>query len=100
MCVVSMIGDHYFDKWKDYKPSYTPQFYPTTQPNQIGKSISREEFDELKKEVKEMKELLKRAVKYDEDNNQRDCEIKAKVEFLRQMAEMVGITLDDVFPKK
>ena len=84
MCVLSMIGDHYTDKFNSY-PSTLWSNGPT-----------REEFELLKREVQEMKELLKRAKAYDEEHNEPDCELAEKMEKLRKVAELVGIDLNDV----
>ena len=109
MCVVSMIGDHYADKWRDrilpYQrpidwpywpvdegPASSPGAKPVEHP-------TREEFDALRKEVEDMKALLKSAVEYDERNNEPHCEVEEKMELLRRVAEMVGISLDDVIGK-
>lgn len=112
MCVVSMIGDHYKDHFKDYEQIFIPK-YP--QPLKItpdtGASITypvgnvftyidKDEFEHLKKEVEHMKKLLIRAKIYDEQNNEPNCEIEEKMEFLRKVAELVGINLDDVIGKK
>jgi hypothetical protein len=87
-----MVGDHYQDKWRQpYQQTWTT--WPTNAP-------SRQEFDALKKEVEDMKELLKRAKLYDEQNNEPNCEIKEKMEFLRNVAKLVGIDLDDVIGSK
>jgi len=91
MCTVSMIGDHYKDKWS--QPDYQNIF------NNFS-SITRAEFNALKKEVMEMKELLKRAKLYDEINNEPNCEIEDKVAILRKIAEMVGIDLNDILKDK
>lgn len=85
MCVVSMIGDHYSKKWESIPIS---EF-----------QVSRGEFESLKKEVQEMKELLKKAIRYDEEHNQPECEIEEKIELLRKVASLVGIDLDDVLKK-
>lgn len=61
MCTYSMIADHY--------------------------RISKKEFDDLKRQVEEMKELLKKAADYDRRNNKPECEIA----FLRKVAEFVGV---------
>lgn len=90
MCVVSMIGDHYGDKWRN-PPDWT--FIP-------GVSPTQQEFDELKKEVQEMKELLKRAKQYDIDNNEPDCEIDDKVAVLKKIAKLVDVNLEDVLGEK
>lgn len=98
MCVVSMIGDHYNDKWRDLdllknwpQPSTTQTYYPP--------QVSREEFDRLKAEVEEMKKLLIKAKIYDEENNEPNCEMEDKVALLKKVAEMVGVSLDDIFKK-
>ena len=95
MCVVSMIGDHYRDKWIDRWPTL-PNWPPATV---TVTAISRQEFDDLKKEVSEMKELLKRAKEYDERTGQPDCEIDEKMDLLRKVAKLVGVDLDDVIRK-
>jgi hypothetical protein len=93
MCVVSMIGDHYNDKWNPpYQPSVT-YTWTTVGPTQ-------EEFDNLKKEVIEMKELLKKAKIYDEKSNEPDCEMEEKMNFLREVAKLVDVDLDEVFKPK
>lgn len=99
MCVVSMVGDHYRDKWAPKFPDdgvpYTPYNpWPAITP------VSRQEFDDLKREVKEMIALLKRAKKYDEDNNEKDCEIADKMDFLRRVAKSVGIDFDKALENK
>lgn len=96
MCTVSMIGDHYADKWKDIPGQWIiPSNWPAKEPE-----VSREEFEELKRDVLEMKELLKRAKKYDEEHDQPDCEIDEKMELLRSIARLVGVNLDDVIAPK
>lgn len=90
MCTVSMIGDFYRDKWKE-QTWFPPGHYVTP-----ISPVSREEFDALKKEVLDMKELLKRAKAYDERNGEPDCEIAEKMDLLRKVAEMVGVNLEDV----
>ncbi len=92
MCTVSMIGDFYDDKWKKTVPADTTGIWSTPP--------TRQEFEELKKEVLDMKELLKRAKKYDNDNGEPNCEIEDKMEFLRKVAQMVGIDLDDILGEK
>lgn len=89
MCVVSMVGDHFNDKWKDRQ---FPGF------NQFNE-VTRTEFEALKAEVLEMKALLLRAVEYDKRNNEPHCEIKEKIATLKRMADLVGVSLEDVFPK-
>jgi hypothetical protein len=93
MCVVSMIGDHYNDKWDPLR-HYIPQSPSYTL------LATKEEFDKLKAEVEEMKALLKRAKIYDEKNNEPNCEIEEKMTFLREVAKLVGVDLDEIFKPK
>jgi hypothetical protein len=92
-----MVAEHYEDKWRDrYFPSTNPgppSIFSTITP------ISRQEFDDLKKEVEDLKALLIRAKAYDERNNEPDCEMEEKMDLLRKVAKMVGVSLDDVIGK-
>lgn len=94
MCVYSMIGDHYNDKWREQYPQVIPSSGSSTTWNITG--ISREEFEELKKDVQEMKSLLKRAKIYDEEHGEPDCQKDEKIALLRKIAELVGVDLEDV----
>jgi len=95
MCTVSMVGDHYNDifKRRPWYPQSPQQWHIPVE------TITREEFDELKRQVAEMKTLLIRAKEYDERNNEPDCEIEEKMDVLRKVAKLVGIDLDDVIGK-
>lgn len=114
MCVVSMIGDHYRDKWRKTWPSIYPSpgnglpgYYWDgvwtdnfdNNKTVVAEPISRKEFDALRKDVEEMKELLKRAKEYDERNGEPDCEVDEKMDLLRRVAKFVGVGLDDVIGK-
>lgn len=88
MCVVSMVGDHFSDKWK--QPFYQQTFLNLPE-------ITKAEFDALKKEVEEMKELLKKAMKYDEQNNEPHCEMEDKVKMLKEIAKMFNVDLSEIF---
>lgn len=94
MCVVSFVGGHFEDKWKPLKP------YTTFTTSNFISEVTKEEFEALKKEVLEMKELLRKAKIYDEVNNEPNCELESKMEFLRGVAKLVGIDLDDVLKNK
>lgn len=103
MCSVSMVADHYADKWRQQQ--IIPQMPGITYPFSPGAAgypvpaVSRQEFDTLKHDVEEMKAILKRAKAYDEANNEPDCEIEEKMDLLRKVAQMVGVDLDDVIGK-
>lgn len=101
MCAVSMISDHYQQKWQPttYQQgtgiSNNPFVY-----FQAQQQVTQQQFDELKKEVLEMKALLLAAKAYDEKNHQSDCEMKDKVVVLQKIAQLVGVSLEDVFKKE
>jgi hypothetical protein len=102
MCVVSMIGDHYNDKWNQppYNEFFKKIFNEPVQPyNPLGKEVgvTKEQFEALKKEVEEMKQLLIRAKIYDEKNNEPNCEIEDKIKLLKVIAEKMGVDLSEVF---
>lgn len=103
-----MIGEHYQEKWDPYRQvsPWPLQFDPLkpifpANPGSTGfplpPPVTREEFDALRSEVLEMKALLIRAKRYDEENGEKDCEIDDKVALLKKVAELVGVSLDDVF---
>ncbi len=93
MCAVSMVGDH-----------YNPQFQPYVQPlqgaggmSQLFQQISRAEFDELKRQVLEMKDLLIKAKEIDDKTGQPDCEQEDKVRILKAIAKAFDVDLSAVF---
>lgn len=96
MCAVSNVGDY-----------YTPRFQPyvQTQPggaggmSQLFENVPRHEFEQLKKEVYEMKDLLIKAKEIDEKTDQKDCEMEDKIKVLKTIAEAFGISLEDIFKK-
>lgn len=90
MCTVSNVGDYYNHKTlPDHFPSYPswPQGIPPT----------REEFDELKRSVEALKELLLAAKEYDRKMGEPDCEMEDKVALIKKLAEIVGVDLSQIF---
>lgn len=84
MCVVSMIQEHYLNKWKQFPYDQTTPFnQPFTQQPQIP---SQAEIDEFRK-------LLERAREYDKRNSEPDCELDSKKEALRELAKTWGIDI-------
>ena len=127
MCTVSMVGDFYSDKWKEndwLKPYIQPNQPPINLPpvNPWGNplptapidaggpyvyppinfptSVSKEDFDALKREVMDMKELLKRALEYDKKNDEPYCEMEDKVVTLKKVAELFKVDLSEIFKEK
>lgn len=105
MCTVSMIGDSFRDLYEPKIPEWFPGIVPTQPglprspfvvPDGMEPKITRKEFDDLKKEIELMKDLLKRAVQYDKDNNEPYCETAEKMMLLRLIAKAVGVNIEDV----
>lgn len=91
MCMVSNIGDQYHGYFRPTK------WYPNPGPYfKANPEVTKAEFEALRKEVMEMKELLKRAKAFDERTGQPDCEMDDKMAILRRVAKAVGIDLEDV----
>lgn len=93
MCLVSVISDD-FNKRNDF----TKYLQHAQQPTSIS-PVTREEFDKLKKEMEELKILLKAAKKYDQNTGQPDCEMESKIAMLKEVAKIVGVDLSEVFGK-
>jgi hypothetical protein len=85
MCAVSMIMDHFHDKWQQQRPQVFP--YPLPAPPQPGITVA---------EIEEFHQLLERARKYDREHNQPDCELEEKKQRLLKLAEKLGVKIDFV----
>jgi hypothetical protein len=90
MCVISIVGNY----WKD---QIVPNKYNewTNFPIVIPQ-VTKEEFDTLRKDVLELKELLKAAITFDTNVGEPDCEKEEKVELMKAMAKAVGLSLEDL----
>ena len=122
-----MVGDFYSDKWKEndwlkpyiqpnQPPINLPQVNPWSNPLPTAPidaggpyvhspinfpaSVSKEDFDALKREVMDMKELLKRALEYDKKNDEPYCEMEDKVATLKKVAELFKVDLSEIFKEK
>jgi hypothetical protein len=93
MCTVSYIGDDFNRRLPQHYPDYTKWVLPAP-----TSAPTRREFEALKKEMQELKELLKAAKRYDEQTGQPDCEQEDKIALLKRLAELVGVDLSEVFP--
>lgn len=103
MCVVSMVGDHYHDKWGPMRPwdwdkpiNPHPLFPPTiSDPSWPPPApVTREEFEQLRRDVLEMKKLLEKAAEYDRATGQPGCENEEKIALLKKVADLFGISID------
>lgn len=100
MCMVSMIGDDWSrrDRWPNWPPQIPfPDKSPKSIPN-IPDRISRKEFEDLKKQVEQMKRELEAAKKQDDEEGNSECEMEEKVVILKKIAEAMSVDLSEVFP--
>lgn len=107
MCAVSAVTDHYIKKFEPYQiPSTIP--WPTPAPMPVTPTvppysqipaplpITRDEFDQLRKDILEMKEILKVLKEYDKTSNQPHCEKQENVAFLKKLAAQLDIELPEL----
>jgi hypothetical protein len=94
MCSVSMVGDYYGQKW-GIQPGLGGGLGGL---GGLGSAPTMADFEALKREVMDMKELLKRAIDYDKKTGQPDCHLEEKLVVLRKVAELVGVSLEDILP--
>ena len=87
MCTVSMVMDHYWEKWRPLVPD--PPYVPPWQTAPAVPPISPEE-------VAEFRRLLERAREYDRKHNQPDCELDEKRQALKTLAEQLGVDISFV----
>jgi predicted RNase H-like HicB family nuclease len=106
MCSVSFIGDHYGKKWGEYIQPLQPTTYqfPVAHPSQaeFDELKARVEaqgitIDELRRDLENAVELLKRAKAYDDATGQPDCEKDERVAVVKQVARIMGVDLGEVF---
>lgn len=104
MCMVSNIGDQWGRDFPNKYPGFPAPFPSIPSPGIIMPSfpqhspeVSREEFERLRKEMEELRELLKAAKKFDASTGQPHCEVDAKVKLIKEIANLVGVELGDVF---
>ena len=98
MCVVSMIGQNYQDRFPGIYPTFpnvTREEFDKLKREEFDK-LKREELDKLKRELEELKKLLKAAKEFDEAAGQKECENADKVKFIKQVAEFVGVDIEIV----
>ena len=89
MCVVSMVFDHYYDKWNPLRP-----FPGGINPDYLPKEVLPKEPAISDEEIREFRKLLDRARKYDKEHNQPDCELLEKQAKLTKLAEELGVKIN------
>lgn len=99
MCVVSMVMDHYGDKWYDKynnpKPPEQPDvIYVPVPSTPAVNPLTPKELEEFRKDIEEFRKLLERAREYDKKNNEPDCELESKKNKVKELAEQLGVKID------
>lgn len=84
MCTVSVIATDFLNRHPGF--GGTQGDWPP---------VGRFEFEALKREVVELRELLAAAKKFDAATGQPDCEDEGKMAILRRLAGMLGVEVDD-----
>jgi hypothetical protein len=87
MCVVSMVMEHYTEKWDRLIPRdpFFPLRVPLTPPIPAPAITPAE--------IEEFHVLLARAREYDRKHNQPDCELAEKKAVLQKIAEALGVPI-------
>jgi hypothetical protein len=88
MCAVSMVMDHYRDKWRPLVPQpweTAPSSWTLPVPSPISPA-----------EIEEFRRLLERAREYDRKNNEPDCELAEKRDAVKELADRLGVKVDFV----
>jgi hypothetical protein len=105
MCIASMISDDYSKSlpWRQPSPILPPYPGINPDPNPFDKlltppasPISREEWEALRKEVEELRELLSKAKQYDAAHDEPDCESEEKVAFAKKLGEAFEVDIEQV----
>lgn len=105
MCTVSMIMDHYGDKWRPLVPQITPWHQQPYVPDPKEAAEQAERMRQLfapkppaitPEEIAEFRRLLDRAREYDKRNNEPDCELAEKRDALKVIAAALGIDISFV----
>lgn len=89
MCVVSMIGDYWTEKTLPNSPYRTWIYEPY-------RSYPEQDIDLLRKDLEELKLLIKAGQRYDEQLGEPHCEHKEKVELIKKLAKIAGVSMDEL----
>lgn len=103
MCVVSMIYNYWHDKWNNPPYKWPTPTYPSIEPVQPIQLVQPfvpvwpvpqpQQKPITDDEIRELRELLRRAREYDKKNNEPDCELEEKKKKLLDLANELGVDI-------
>lgn len=96
MCVVSAVGDYWRDDFTKKYPSVWPAIEQVNSPIDLSKFATKDDIERIRKELVELKELLKAAIRFDSATDQDHCENEDKIALIKKVADAVGIDLKDL----
>jgi hypothetical protein len=95
MCVVSMVMDHFHDKWAPRVPTWPTIPSPQPVPLPYVPAPPAVPFPGITpEEIQELRDLLERAREYDRRNSEPDCELDSKKDALKKLAKALGVEID------
>lgn len=100
MCVTSAVTTDWMQRHPTYVLPNPPLGGLPQAPVPVTVTVdapTKAEFEALKKEMEELKQLLLAAKRYDEATGQPDCEMEEKVELITKLAKLVGVDMQEVF---
>lgn len=100
MCVVSMVMDHYWDKWTPQVPIPLPRQFPLDWTSPPTITVTHSPPSITPEEISEFRTLLERAREYDKRNSEPNCELQEKKDRLKALAKDLGFNIDFIDEKE
>jgi len=91
MCTLSVILQDQIDR-HPWMPGLGPTF-------DVPELATKADVEALRAEFRELKDLMRAAMRFDTATGQKDCQDEAKMVVLRGVAKALGVDLDEVLPK-
>ena len=88
MCVVSNIYDYGRQQIEQQWPWVTPSI------ESVPPEVTKEDIAEIRRELAELRDLIKAGQRYDEATGQPDCELEEKTELIRRLAELLDVEIN------
>lgn len=99
MCVVSMIMDDWNKKYNDDWHKKYPGGWEQSPTYNFLAFATKQDIEELRKEIQELKKLIEAAHLYDVATGQPECQDEEKLAILQKLAEAIGLDISDLMEK-